>query len=120
MYIFKIFKEKIILFIFRIFSHLETYFGLGPGYFVGKFFGGETAGQPGRLSSIALNFGDWQLHIHHWLTGLAILIFVFSYLSKKYKIPSALLFLGAGFLTGLIFQGIISYSDWYKIIHKII
>ncbi|MEK9134847.1 MAG: hypothetical protein AAB451_00875 [Patescibacteria group bacterium] len=117
--IFKIFKEKIIFFILRIFSRLETYFGLAPGYLTGRFFSGGSAGEQGRFQFNTFNFGDWQLHLHHWLISLAILIFMFSYLAKKYKIPGVLLFLGSGFLTGLIIQGIFSYPDWYKILHKI-
>ena len=120
MKIIEIIKERIILFIFRIFSRLETYFGLAPGYLTGNFSAGEEVGQIGRIPSIIFNLGNWQLHLHHWLISLAILIFVFSYLAKKYRIPNTLLFLGAGFLTGLIFQGIFSYSDWYKILHKVI
>lgn len=118
MIILKIIKEKIILFIFRIFSRLETYFGLGPGYLTGNLIAGEEAGGVGRLPSIIFRMGNWQLHLHHWLISLAVLIFIFAYISKRYKIPGVLLFLGSGFLTGLIFQGIFSYPDWYRILHR--
>lgn len=116
MRIFKILKEKIILFVFRIFSRLETYFGLPVGYLTGHLGAGEEVGKIGRVPSIIFNLGNWQLHLHHWLISLAILIFVFSFLAKKYKIPNILLFFGSGFLIGLIFNGIFCYGDWYKIL----
>jgi len=113
---FKILKEKIILFVFRIFSRLETYFGLPFGYLTGHLGAGEEVGKIGRVPSIIFNLGNWQLHLHHWLISLAILIFVFSFLAKKYKIPNILLFFGSGFLIGLIFNGIFCYDDWHKIL----
>lgn len=92
--------------------------GSSVGYFIGNFLAGSQVGQPGIINSIILNLGGWQLHLHHWLISLGILIFLCSFLRRKYLIPSFFLAISSGFLIGLIFQGVFHYDDWHKILIK--
>lgn len=90
---------------------MQLQFSLGAilGYFSAKAIAGKRTGESGKIKSIAFNIGNYRLHLHHWLLGLITLglalyhnflpFFQFSF----------------GFLSGVIFQGIYSYSDWCKI-----
>lgn len=102
----------------RKFMHTKIGFltGTSMGYFTGNFLAGPQASQPGIISSIILNFGGWQFHLHHWLIAFGILIFFYSFLNRRYLIPSFFLAFSSGLLSGLIFQGIFCYDDWYKIL----
>jgi len=90
--------------------------GSSMGYFSGSFLAGSQTSQPGVIDSIILSFNGWQLHLHHWLISLGLLIFLYSFLRKKYPISSFILAFSFGILSGLIFQGIFCYDDWYKIL----
>lgn len=97
---------------------LKMYSGSGFGYFTGNFVGGKEVGQPGRLPSMVFNVGEWQVHLHHWLTSFAILSFVIIYLLRKHKLTSFVYSPIFGFLIGLMIHGIFDYNDWYKILIK--
>jgi len=88
-----------------IFS-IEFYFGMVIGYFSALFF------SP-KIKSLVLNLGKYKLHLHHWLLALVILPLILFY-----NISSILAQLASGFLGGLVFQGIICYNDWHRIIVK--
>lgn len=93
---------------------LQIYLGIIFGYFLGKFLSGEKTGQSGVIRSIVLNFGNYRLHLHHWILSLGVLIFNFL-TSFSFPFPQFSLSL----LGGFAIQGIICYSDWYKILIRI-
>ena len=88
------------------FVSLEIYSGMIIGYFLARFF------SP-RLKSLVFHFGNYKVHLHHWLLGLvafAVLFFYkFSFLPIQFSY---------GFLGGVVFQGIVCYPDWYKFLIK--
>ena len=89
----------------------QIYIGIVLGYFFGKFFGGKKPGQLGTIKSIIVNFGNYRLHIHHWLLSLSILISNFAF---DFSLPFRQFSLA--FLGGLVLQGILCYSDWHRIV----
>lgn len=85
---------------------IEAYLGMVIGYFSALFF------SP-KLKSLVLHLGKYKLHLHHWLLALGILPLILFY--KVSPIPIQL---ASGFLGGLIFQGIVCYDDWYRVVIK--
>lgn len=88
---------------------LEIYLGVICGYLAAKFLSGKEAGIQGRIKSLIIDAGKWKIHFHHWLYGLCILISIFL---MPLPVPK----FSFGILGGLIFQGIVCYPDWHKII----
>lgn len=109
----KISKRKIFLSLPIALISFEIYLGILTGYLMGKIFSGKETGKPGIKKSTIFNLGRYQIHIHHWIAGAGIiasaLIFNFSFPYPQFSY---------GFLGGIIFQGILSYSDWHKILVK--
>ncbi|MDP2910285.1 MAG: hypothetical protein Q8N58_00665 [bacterium] len=73
----------------------------------------------GKLKMLVFNFRRWQIHIHHWL--IAILIIIGIYLSSSISLS----IFWSGVLIGLIFHDI--YTDekwrvddkkWYQFVYK--
>jgi hypothetical protein len=97
---------------------LAFFSGTPMGYFTGKFFAGDSAGQPGIINSLIFNLGNWQLHLHHWLLSCLILIFALLFLRKRHSFNPAVFYFSVGILSGLALQGLFSYDDWHKILFK--
>jgi hypothetical protein len=85
---------------------LRIYLAVVFGYFFARFLSG-------RLDSVVFSFGSYTLHFHHWMMGAAGLIFFLWY-----SLSPAIENLVFGFLGGLIFEGLSSYSDWNRILIK--
>ncbi|MBD3208762.1 MAG: hypothetical protein GF370_04955 [Candidatus Nealsonbacteria bacterium] len=102
----KLNKGKFLIGLAVAFISLRVYFGALFGYFFAKFLAD-------RLSSVVLTFGSYNFHFHHWMMGLVGLIFFFLY-SFSPTIEQLIF----GFLSGLVFEGITSYSDWYRILWR--
>ena len=66
----------------------------------------------GKINSIFIDYGNWQLHLHHWIMGMVLLagVWVIDY----FYLPTFF----AGFVCGIIIQDIYDYNDWYKVIVK--
>ncbi len=99
-------KVKILLGIPLALISLRIYLGAVFGYFFAKFLSS-------KLSSIIFNVGSYQFHFHHWIMGLIGLVFLLI-LNNSLWIDKMII----GFLSGLVFEGITSYPDWYKVITK--
>jgi hypothetical protein len=82
-------------------------------------FAGKATYQQGILPSIIFNVSNWQVHLHHWLLSFIVMTFFLVPMFAKKKINESLFLFVFGFSLGLIFQGILSYSDWFEIITKI-
>ncbi len=92
-------------------SYYLFYVSWLAGFVTAKHGGGKQEGKPGRIKSIVISWGKYQLHLHHWV--LASLTSVICALKGIYIITPELFY---GFLGGLIFQGIYCYSDCHRII----
>jgi hypothetical protein len=107
----KIFKSKILLSLPLALLSLEIYIGVLVGYFFSRYLSAKTAGQKNRWwKSLVFEVGNYRLHLHHWLYSLAILISGLYY--NFLPFPQ----LSFGLLGGMIFHGIHSYRDWYKVV----
>jgi len=101
-------KRKI-LFLFLAGAIFYGYFLISLGALWGYFLG-----EPPRIfRSLIIKIKDYQLHLHHWLYSLFILI-----LGAIFQISLILNQFVLGLLLGVIFQGIADYQDWKKIVIK--
>ena len=105
-------KKKIMLATPIALISIEIFVGVIAGYITGRILSGKQDGQRGIIRSIVLQMGSYRLHFHHWLacTGALAIFFLHS--------PPIFAHFSYGFLGGVIFHSIFSYSDWYKIITK--
>ena len=91
---------------------LPTFFGAILGYLLAKLIAGKNTGESGKIKSLSFNIGSFRVHLHHWLLSAMVLV-----LALYYNFLSLYQF-SFGFLSGLIFHGIYSYSDWHKILTR--
>lgn len=87
-------------------------FGLVFGYFLSKYCSGPAERIRGVAPSIKFSLGRYRLHFHHWLLSLSCLIPLKIYGVFDWN-SFALWVFG-----GMALQGVLCYSDWYKIIYK--
>lgn len=102
----KIKKSRFILGLSVALFSLKMYFGGVFGYLFAKFFSD-------RMNSLVFNIGSYKLHLHHWITGSTALV-----LAVAYDIAPLTNQLFFGFMGGLIVQGIVSYSDWHRVLTR--
>ena len=81
------------------------------GYLVTKLGAGRAAGRKGRVRSIYIPLGSYTIHLHHWL--IAVLMMPLAFTTSIPFVPPVVI---CGFLSGIVFQGIYNYGDWYRII----
>jgi hypothetical protein len=106
----KIFLPAIVLVTSFYYSFLFTA-GIIVGYALCRLFC-HLFLHNGKIESIFIDYGKWQLHLHHWIMGVAILGLVWAV--DFFYLPTFF----AGFICGIIIQDIYDYNDWYKIIVK--
>jgi len=90
---------------------LELGLGIIFGYFTARLLAGKKAGQQGIIKSLALQIGNYKLHLHHWLLSLGVLVFAFFFNLFHFHFFY-------GFIGGWVIQGVFSYKDWKKILIK--
>jgi hypothetical protein len=113
MRIFKFKKPKFLLGLPIALFSLEAYLGLLSGYFLSKYLSAKEAGQKNRWwKSLVFRIGNWQIHLHHWLYGVSIILVSTAFFNFSLPFPQ----FSYAFLGGAIFQGIYCYQDWYKIL----
>jgi len=76
-----------------------------------RYMAGKTSEKQGRVKSIVIPFGKYKVHFHHWL--ISSVIIVLSLITNVCFLAPAIFY---GLLSGSVFQGIYSYSDWHKIL----
>ena len=107
-------KRKITLFVLLstgiVLGYL-SFISWAGGFLIAKYLGGKTNGERGRLRSFFIPLGKRKIHLHHWLISSWIMVFA---LLKGAFLVSPEVFIV--FLSGLVFQGIYYYTDWYKIL----
>ena len=96
--------------IFLGYSYLASWL---LGYLVTKLGAGRVAGQKGRVRSIYIPLGNYRIHLHHWM--IAVLMMPLAFTASIPFVPPVVI---CGFLSGIAFQGIYNYGDWYKIVKR--
>ncbi len=66
----------------------------------------------GKVDSIFIDYGKWQIHLHHWILGILLLAII--WVIDFYYLPTFF----AGAICGMIIQDIYDYNDWHKVISK--
>jgi Na+/glutamate symporter len=85
--------------------------GIIIGYVISKFFYNYFV-EKGKVDCMFLDWGKWQIHLHHWIMGVAVL--AFAWVLDYFYLPAFF----AGFVIGIIIHDIYDFNDWYKIILK--
>lgn len=67
----------------------------------------------GKVKSLVFDFGEWEVHIHHWLYGV-IAILAIVWIESLSLIPN----LYIGVLGGLIFHDLYTDKKWYKVVYN--
>jgi len=101
---FKIDRSKFILGVSVVLFSVKAYLGGVFGYFFAKFFAPKTG-------SLIFELGDYKLHLHHWLVSTVALA-----LAITYDVGPLMNQLFLGFMSGVIYEGISSYSDWHRVL----
>ena len=83
--------------------------GIVIGYLLCKVFCNLFV-ENGKIESIFIDYGKWQLHLHHWIMGIMILAIV--WVIDYFYLPTFF----AGVICGVIIQDIYDYNDWHKVI----
>jgi len=85
--------------------------GLILGYFGCKLFYKKFV-ENGKVDVIFIDCGKWKIHLHHWIMGAIVLLFVwvldYFYLPKFF----------AGAILGIMAHDIYDFNDWHKVIVK--
>lgn len=84
--------------------------GLLLGYWVTRVFYKRYI-EKGPLSLIYIEIGSFKIHLHHWISGLIVLIFLFLG-GLDFEFHKFLW----GFLCGVIAHDIYDFNDWHHII----
>ncbi len=82
------------------------------GFLLVKYLGSKTIGEPSKIRSYFIPLGKYKIHLHHWVLSSCVII-VFVVFKGAYVLPSNLVY---GFFGAIVFHGIYSYSDWYKVL----
>ena len=85
--------------------------GIVVGYVLCKIFCHFFVNN-GRIDSIFIDYGKWQIHLHHWILG--ILLLAILWIIDHYYLPTFF----AGAICGIIIQDIYDYNDWHRVILK--
>ncbi len=101
---FKFNRSKFILGVSIVLFALKAYLGGVFGYFLAKFF-------TKRTGSLIFDLGDYKFHLHHWLVSTIALA-----LAVAYDVGPLMNQLFLGFMGGVIYEGISSYSDWHQVL----
>lgn len=82
------------------------------GFLLSKYLGSKKVGEPSKIKSYFIPLGQYKIHLHHWLLSSGVII-AFAVFKGAYVLPSSLVY---GFFGAIVFHGIYSYSDWYKVL----
>jgi len=82
------------------------------GFLLVKYLGSKTVGEPSKIRSYFIPLGKYKIHLHHWVLSSCVII-GFVVFKGAYVLPSNLFY---GFFGAIVFHGIYSYSDWYKVL----
>ncbi|MFH1656602.1 MAG: hypothetical protein ABH956_02400 [Candidatus Nealsonbacteria bacterium] len=80
---------------------------IGTEKFIKKYI------RTGKVNIIEFNFGKYKIHLHHWITGIGIVLAIY-FVGILSSLP--IIFVGA--LGGLIFHDLHTDKEWHKVIYK--
>lgn len=84
-------------------------------YFLTKKISAKKEGEESLIKSIRLKLTKkYYLHLHHWLISSFAIILVI----EKEVFSGLLQQIVIGVLSGIIWQGVYCYRDWYKIFYS--
>lgn len=66
----------------------------------------------GKVKSVILHLGNWEMHVHHWIYGVIIVLAIVWFESLSI-LPNLYL----GLIGGLIFHDLYTDEKWYKVIY---
>ena len=89
-----------------------SFIAWSAGFVLAKYLGSKTVGEPSKIRSYFIPLGKYKIHLHHWLLSSCVII-GFVVFKGAYVLPSNLVY---GFFGAIVFHGIYSYSDWYKVL----
>jgi len=89
-----------------------SFIAWSAGFLLVKYLGSKTVGEPSKVRSYFIPLGKYRIHLHHWLLSSCVII-GFVVFKGAYVLPSNLVY---GFFGAIVFHGIYSYSDWYKVL----
>ena len=85
--------------------------GLILGYLACKLYHKKFI-ESGKIDLIFIDCGKWEIHLHHWIMGAALLLIV--WVVDFLYLPS--FFVGA--VAGVIAHDIYDFDDWHQILIK--
>jgi hypothetical protein len=83
------------------------------GYVAARFIAGREEKATGRFPNLILPIKNYNIHLHHWLVFLHILVVT---LILHFFVVTPHIFYG--FLGGVVAQGVLYYDDWTEIISR--
>ncbi len=90
-----------------------SFIACSVGFLLFKYCGSKKVGEPSKLlRSYIVPLGKYKIHLHHWLLSSCAII-IFAVFKGAYVLPSDLFY---GFFGAIVFHGIYSYSDWYRVL----
>ncbi len=89
-----------------------SFIAWSAGFLLARYLGSKTISEPSKIRSYFIPLGKYKIHLHHWLLSSCVII-GFVVFKGTYVVPSNLVY---GFFGAIVFHGIYSYSDWYKVL----
>lgn len=84
-------------------------FGMVLGYLASKAYAWYFL-EKGTVSMIHIEYGNWKIHLHHWiLGGIALFLIWFTAIFH-------LSHFSIGFILGVMAHDIYDYNDWHKVL----
>jgi len=85
--------------------------GLALGYISSKIFSKYLL-ENGKVDCIYIDCGKYKIHLHHWILGAMLLLFV--WVIDYFYLPRFFV----GVVSGIIAHDIYDFNDWHKVIIK--
>lgn len=87
--------------------------GLILGYLATRIYCHKMGIDEDSENRIFLDVGKWVIHLHHWILGILVIVFI-SLAGWNHSIPVFLW----GALFGMMAQDIYDYNDWHEVFMK--
>jgi hypothetical protein len=94
------------------YASLSFAFGMVIGYLGMKYFYNRYIART-PLKFIYLDFKGWRIHLHHWLFGVLIVIFLLM-VGGISELPKFLW----GVICGIIAHDIYDFNDWHRVLAR--
>lgn len=95
-----------------IYASVLFAFGIIAGYLGTRYFYNKYV-KNGSLKYIYIDFKSWRFHLHHWIVGVLVIIFLLLG-GWKSEMPKFLW----GIIGGMIAHDIYDFNDWHKVLAR--